>query len=183
MRRKLPVLSKSCLLVIDMQNYFLGVASPILDNVKRLISFYREKGLPVVFTQHGHDDPEVDGGMLREWWGELIIKGTWEHRLIEGISPVEGEKLVEKKRYSAFYRTDLEEYLKGLGISDVVITGVMTNLCCETTARDAFVRDFMVFFVEDATATSSPEMHMATILNISYGFGRVLKTEDILSIR
>ncbi len=183
MRRKLPDLDRSCLLVIDMQNYFLRVASPILDNVKRLIAFFRDTGLPVVFTAHGHRDPEKDGGMLLEWWGDLIMEGTWEHAIIKDVEPLEGERVIKKTRYSAFFGTDLEGYLRDLGVTDVVITGVMTNLCCETTARDAFMRDFAVFFVEDATSTSFPEMHKATLLNISYGFGTVLKTQDILSMR
>ncbi len=182
MRRKKPDISRSSLLVIDMQNYFLRIARNILPNVIKLIEFFRKAGRPIVFTQHGHKDPDLDGGLLLEWWGDLIMVDTWEYELIEGINPLPGEKVINKVRYSAFYRTDLEDYLKKANVKDVIITGVMTNLCCETTARDAFMRDFYVFFVEDATSTSHEDMHRATILNISYGFGTVLKTEDIISL-
>ncbi len=163
-----------------MQNYFLRIAGRILGNVQKLVDFFRKKGLPIVYTMHGHKDPEKDGGMLLEWWGDLIMEGSWEHKLIEGLNPLPGEKVVKKNRYSAFYGTELEAFLRGKGVTDLVITGVMTNLCCETTARDAFVRDFRVFFVEDATSTSHPDFHRATLLNISYGFGIILKTEDLV---
>jgi nicotinamidase-related amidase len=61
--------------------------------------------------------------------------------------------IIDKNRYSAFWRTGLDEFLRSKNVEDVVIAGVLTNCCCETTARDAFMRDYRVFFVSDATAT------------------------------
>ncbi|XXG60368.1 hypothetical protein AAC387_Pa04g2295 [Persea americana] len=69
--------------------------------------------------------------------------------------------------------------LRDKGIEEVIITGVMTNLCCETTARDAFVRGFRVFFSTDATATSSREMHEATLLNLGYGFAYLVDCNSL----
>lgn len=82
----------------------------------------------------------------------------------------EDEMVVRKDTYSAFRGTRLEERLREMGVEEVIVTGVMTNLCCETTAREAFVRGFRVFFSTDATATSSEELHEATLKNMAYGF-------------
>lgn len=171
---------KAALLVIDVQEYFRPLFSGILGNIKRLLWAFRTLERPVVFTVHGHRDPERDGGMLYRWWGELIREGTFDHRIVQELEPKEGEKILPKRRYSAFYGTDLEGYLRGLGVEEVVICGVMTNLCCETTARDAFMRDFLVFFVHDATATSLKELHLASLKNLAYGFAVVLSTEEVI---
>ncbi|RLA86221.1 MAG: hypothetical protein DRG31_00820 [Deltaproteobacteria bacterium] len=109
-----------------------------------------------------------------------MLEGTFDHRIMGELGPREGERIIPKRRYSAFYRTPLEEHLRGLGVQDLVICGVMTNLCCETTARDAFIRDFRVFFVHDATATSAKELHLASLMNLAYGFAVIVDTEDVL---
>lgn len=117
---------------------------------------------------------------MARWWGEVILEGTFDHRLMGELNPREGERILPKRRYSAFFGTDLEPYLRGLGVEDVVICGVMTNLCCETTARDAFVRDFRVFFVHDATATSSKDLQVASLMNLAYGFAVLVGTEEVV---
>ena len=89
------------------------------------------------------------------------------------------DKVVEKCTYSAFRGTRLEEYLKERSVEEVIVSGVMTNLCCETTAREAFVRGFRVFFSADATATAEPEMHDATLLNLAYGFAYLLDCDRL----
>lgn len=175
-----PSVEKSALLVVDMQEYFRPIGSGIVENVKRLVEGFRERKRPVIFSLHGHKDPKVDGGMLYKWWGELIMEGTFDDRLMAELTPREGEKIIRKRRYSVFYKTDLEDYLHKEGVEDLVICGVMTNLCCETTARDAFMRDFRVFFIEDATATVNPELHLASLMNLAYGFAVIMKTEEFL---
>jgi isochorismate hydrolase len=178
----------SALLVIDMQNYFLDASCPgfmeaapaILPNLKKLLAAYRKKGLPVLFTEHAHENGKLDGGMMEWWWEELILKGTRDAEIFDELSPREDEKVVIKNRYSAFYHTDLETNLRCLKVEDIVITGVMTNMCCESTARDAFFRDYRVFFTMDATAATSEEFHVATLRNLSYGFAYVTDTDSIL---
>lgn len=168
------------LLVVDMQEYFRPLASGIVEAVQGLIGAFRRAGRPVVFTVHGHRDPSRDGGMLAEWWGEVILEGTFDHRLMDGLNPHEGEKVVAKRHYSAFFGTDLEGWLRDRGVEDLVICGVMTNLCCETTARDAFMRDFRVFFCHDATATADPELHLAALKNLAYGFAVIVGVEEVV---
>lgn len=80
------------------------------------------------------------------------------------------DMVVEKNTYSAFRKTGLEDKLVEMGVEEVIVTGVMTNLCCETTAREAFIRGFRVFFSTDATATSDLDLHDATLKNMAYGF-------------
>lgn len=172
----------AALIVIDMQNYFRRIVLPILENILEVIRFCRGREIPVIFTQHGHTDPVSDGGLLRDWWGELIMDGTEDWEFLPEIRIGPKDTVLPKKRYSAFFQTDLERILQSRGIRDLIISGVMTNLCCETTAREAFVRDFNVFFLADATATVDVQMQYATLRNIAYGFGRVLSSREALDV-
>jgi nicotinamidase-related amidase len=140
-RQAEPRFERSALLLIDLQEYFRPLAEPILPHLVELIAICRRRGLPVIYTRHAHQDPASDAGLLAQWWGQVILAGTPDAQLMPEIAPLPGEKVVAKKRYNAFYGTDLEEYLGQRKIKDLFIGGVMTNLCCETTARDAFVRD------------------------------------------
>lgn len=170
----------AALLVIDMQNFFRRIVRPILKNLLRVIETCRQKDVPVVFTQHGHTDPRSDGGVLAQWWGELILHGTADWKFLPEIKIESKEKILLKKRYSAFYETDLENFLRSKEIRDLVISGVMTNLCCETTARDAFMRDYRVFFLIDGTATSKGEHHFATLKNLGFGFAYLMTCDELI---
>lgn len=88
---------------------------------------------------------------------------------------------MHKNTYSAFYNTDLESFLKKHGKTEVIVTGVMTNSCCETSAREAFIRGFRVFFSTDATATSSEDLHVSTLKNLAYGFAYLVDCEKLKS--
>jgi nicotinamidase-related amidase len=88
---------------------------------------------------------------------------------------------VLKHRYSAFYATDLETVLRCLEVEDLVVTGVMTNLCCESTARDAYYRDYRVFVPADGTGTVDEEMHLASLLNLAFGFAWVTTSDAIVA--
>lgn len=182
----------ACLLIIDMQNDFLTPGSEvyipegkaIIPNIKKLLFAFRNKKLPVIYTAHIHKDPKIDGGMTAEWWPELkagrVLKVESKGVEIHSTLKPKDELIIYKHRYSAFYNTNLEINLRGLGVSDLVITGVMTNVCCESTARDAFFRDFRVFFLLDATASPFLELHLGTLKNLAYAFAYVTTTEEIL---
>ncbi len=177
----------SALLVVDMQRFFLDPSAPayisagaaILPNVKRLVGAFRRAGRPVIFTRHVHHPDDLDIGIMRWWWQENCIEGSPESEIHPDLVPLPGEKVVLKHRYSAFYNTDLETVLRCLKIEDIVISGVMTNMCCESTARDAYYRDYRVFFLADATGSISEEMHLASLLNLGYGFAYVT-TSDVI---
>lgn len=178
---------KSALLIIDMQKYFIEPTSHayipsaevILPGVKKLIATYSKKNLPVIFTLHSNT--KENAGMMRKWWPKLIDEGTPESNLPEELELYSGIQ-IEKHQYDAFYDTNLEEILHKKNISQLVICGVMTNICCETTARSAFIRGFEVFFCVDGTAAYSEEHHMATLTNLSYGFAIPVLLEELFSI-
>jgi nicotinamidase-related amidase len=168
----------SALLVIDMQRYFAAMAEPIVESVLQAIATCRALDVPVIFTRHGHVDPATDGGMLGAWWGELIVEGTSDHALIPALGASAEDTIVAKRRYDAFFGTELEQVLRQKGVSDLALAGVMTNLCVETTARTAFVRDFRVRVLLDATATVTDELHLASLRNLAFGFAHVQTTRD-----
>lgn len=186
--RMRPSLKSSCLLVVDMQNFFLDPGGPafipgglaVLPNVSKLIKSFRRRKLPVIYTAHVHKSKELDAGIMGWWWGGMILENTWEAEIHPDLAPLPEEKIIYKHRYSAFYNTDLEIVLRCLKVTDLVITGVMTNLCCESTARDAYFRDYRVFFPMDATGAVNEELHLATLKNVAYGFAFVTTAEGIL---
>ena len=182
--------AKAALLVIDMQKVFaseegstfLPMSVPAGERLAALVQECRQRGVPVIFTRHVHTNPRMDGGSMARWWSSLILEGSDEAELIDTLRPQDGERVIVKCRYSAFAGTPLEMILRSLGVEDLIVGGVMTNLCCETTARDAFNRDFNVFFLGDGTATANRELHDSSLKNISYGFGRVLGVSEALEI-
>ncbi|KAM0008092.1 putative isochorismatase [Helianthus debilis subsp. tardiflorus] len=178
-RNRNPNPETSVLLIIDMQNYFSTIANPIIPPLTSTIQTCRRASIPVIFTRHCHKSP-ADYAMLGEWWNnDLIIDGTPESELMPELPRRAEDPVVEKNTYSAFRGTGLEERLKEMGVEEVIVTGVMTNLCCETTAREAFVRGFRVFFSTDATATSTEELHEATLKNMAYGVAYLVDCKSL----
>ncbi len=179
--------AKSALLVLDMQRYFLDKTShayipsapAIIPGLLQLIKGYTENGLSVIFTRHVNT-PQ-DCGMMDKWWKDVI---TRENPLseIDEIFDTSGHTVIEKSQYDAFHKTNLEDLLKEKNITQVVITGVMTHLCCETTARSAFMRGFEVFFPVDGTATYNEEFHKASLLNLSHGFADLVLLDELLEV-
>ncbi|MBU3674783.1 MAG: isochorismatase family protein [Solirubrobacteraceae bacterium] len=175
-----PNVESSALLVIDMQDFFKKFAAEIVPNVAGLVDAARAAGRPVIWTRHGHHDLKVDGGVLAPWWDyKLSMYGSPEWQILPGLEPAADEMIVEKTRYSAFYGTGLEDHLRTLGITDLVISGVMTNCCCETNARDAFVRDFNVFLAADGTATHNEDLHISSLKGMAYSCTYVTSTANL----
>jgi len=176
----------SALLVLDMQKYFLSDSShayipsaqAIVPGIKRLIKAYSTKGLPIVFTQH-LNSPQ-NARLMAKWWRDLIREEDPLSGIIDELDLSSGIVL-KKSQYDAFYETPLADILSKNEVTQVVICGVMTNLCCETTARSAFVRGFAVFFPIDGTATYNEEFHRATLLNLSQGFATPVLVKEILT--
>jgi bifunctional isochorismate lyase / aryl carrier protein len=182
-------LTKSALLVIDLQRYFfepesasfLSGAAKILPYVRALIGAFRGCSRPVIFTRHVHRRDEKPGQMQR-WWGAKL---PWEDdplsELVGAILPQKGETVIQKSRYSAFEKTRLAALLRKLRLNTVVLCGVMTNLCVETTARDAFLKDFQPVIASDACAGKSAAHHEASLLNLGYGFAHIEKTASMMA--
>jgi isochorismate hydrolase len=179
-------LENSALLVLDMQSYFLDASShafvpsamAIVPGIRSLIKTYHVNNRPVILTRHINS--RSDTGMMARWWSELI---TEDHPL-SMIHPdiIDSQAIIiEKCFYDAFHQTHLEDLLRAKKIDRIVICGVMTHLCCDTTARSAFMRDFEVFFAVNGTATYNEQFHRATLLNLAHGFATLVTVKQIIA--
>ncbi len=167
--------SKLALIVIDMQNEFAPMAQAILTEVNATIASARRAGIPVIFSQHGHPNPEIDEktSVLVRWWGASgsIRKGSHNWKLLSNLDVAPNEIILdEKTTYDAFYQTRLKSLLDEQNVDTVIIAGVLTQFCCETTARSAFVQNYDVIFLSDGTGPPC----QSTLDIISYGFGTVI---------
>jgi bifunctional isochorismate lyase/aryl carrier protein len=177
----------SLLLVIDMQNYFIEddahafipVGKFILGKLSEIIGAYYEKNLPVVFTRYCVEREDEDDIMYR-WWGEVLLCNDPIASLCKELDTEKGT-VIRKPAYSAFYKTNLGQIMEKESVTQLVITGVMTHLCCETTAREAFQRGFEVYFVIDGTGTYDEEIHTATLFNLAHGFAVPVTAEEIIA--
>ncbi len=178
---------KAALLVVDMQDYFLDpssharVTTPrrLLRNIAVLAEAFRSQGRPVILTRHCNT--RADAGLLGTWWHEVLTERNPLSRLTAALDRIPGTHKVRKTQYDAFHRTPLERILRAKHVSQLVVTGVVTHLCVETTVRSAFVRGFLVFLPVDATASFARRHHLASLINLSHGFAVPLLTGDILS--
>jgi bifunctional isochorismate lyase/aryl carrier protein len=176
------------LLVMDMQNYFLDKSSHayipsapgIIPGIISLIGMFCKAHRPVIFTRHLNT--AANAGMMNKWWADTIRESSPLSKISDKFDITQGT-VVRKSQYDAFYNTTLDVILKQHYVKQVVVTGVMTNLCCETTARAAFVRGYEVFFPVDGTATYNSECHEATLLNLAYGFAHIVSLDELLSVK
>lgn len=188
MRHTCPVtLSSPALVVIDMQRWFLDKDSQaflpsslaIVSNIDRLIKVFKKHGFPVVLTVH-LDKHDKSGQQMLKWWGKHITSG-WEN-LFDPEWIKQSDKVITKHTYSAFYDTELEGFLKARGVEDIVITGVQTHICIDTTAREAFCKGFSPVIVADATASSDLTLHIDALETLSHCCAKVCLTHELLSL-
>ena len=191
---------KTALLVIDMQNAFVARGAPIevpaargiVGGINRLAAALRRRGVPVVWVLHQN----APGGA--DWHGffEAFVRPENRARAAQALSPgsplaelwpqlvVEPADLrVTKNRYSAFINNEgFTGALRERGIDTLLIGGTKTNVCCESTARDAMMLDYKVVLLSDCTAALSDEEHRATLENVIQQFGDVLTADEVLKM-
>jgi ureidoacrylate peracid hydrolase len=195
--------SSTALIVVDMQNDFVAPGAPLetsagrdmLPNLQRALACCREVGIPIIYTAHVFRAGGCDMGLLAHVpsiaRGEALLDGSPGAAIFPAIAPRDDEIVITKHRFSAFFGTDLEMILGGLGVNTVVITGVTTENCCHATARDAYFRDFQVVFLADATATSdypdlgyggmsADDVHRATLMLLANGTADVIRTATFI---
>ena len=151
-------IQSAALLILDMQQYFLDPEShafipsgeAILPNLNRMVSYFREQGRPVLATRHANT--EENAGRMGTWWSELLTEDHPRGSLHPGLE-IDSTEIILKSQYDAFFGSDLDQKLSAVGAEQLVIGGVMAHLCCETTARSAFMRGYEVFFLIDGTAS------------------------------
>ena len=191
-------LSRTILAVVDMQNDFihpqgiLGKEGVFVDGFEDLVSKVgtlmgacRMKGLPVIATRHIiQQDSEglaVGGGL----WVELrpflktggFRRGSWGADLVDGLP--KPDYVIEKTRFSAFFETNMECLLRGLKTEVIIFSGVATNVCVESTIRDAFFRDFKPIIIEDCVAAYTQQAHEASLRNLRF-FGSVISLSELM---
>jgi ureidoacrylate peracid hydrolase len=194
----LPTAAKSALIVVDMQNGFVHErgscarsgfpVSALAGSVapcRAAIDAARKAGVPIVFTRYTYRADFKDGGfMLREKFPMLadanaLVAGSWDQALLDELGAQPGDFVIDKNRPSSFHGTPLDSYLKGLGVEEVVVCGVTTNCCVETTVRDAAQRDFRTFVLSDAVAEWDDERQQGALKTMGLLFAHLLTTAQL----
>ena len=106
-------------------------------------------------------------------------RGTRDNALVDALQPAENEVVIDKTRYSTFVGTDFAERLAVLGVDTLIVCGVTTEICVESTVRDAFARDIRIFVPSDATAAADTQRHEDALRVIAYGFGTVTSVAEL----
>jgi len=151
---------KTGVVVVDMLNDFVtGVlkcerAPRIIPNIQCLLDFARKKGTPVIYTNDAHL-PGVDKEF--ELWPPHAVVGTEGAEVIDELKPREGDYIIQKRRYSAFYETNLDPLLRELKVDTLVLVGLVTNVCIQHTAADAFFRGYRIIVPEDCVEALTEE--------------------------
>ena len=193
--------ARTALIVVDMQNYFVApgypfetpVAREIVPHVNRLADGLRSAGGSVVWIENVAPDssaadwPSYARRQSENHWktrDEFLQPGHEGFALWPELSPQADDLRVQKTRFSAFIEgaSELENILRARAIDTLLITGVATNICCESTARDAMMRGFDVIMVIDACAAPSDELHAASLTNFYEFFGDVRTSDEVMEL-
>jgi ureidoacrylate peracid hydrolase len=205
-------LDKSAVVVVDMQNAFaskngmldiagtdLSGAPGVVKVIGQVLSAARSHGMPVVYLQMGYKaDLSDSGGPQTPNWhkelgirmmncrpelkGKLVTEGTWDFAIVDELAPQPGDIVIVKKRYSGFSRTSLDTELQARGVRYLFFTGIATNVCVESTLRDAFFLDYWPILITDATmAAGPPGMQEASLFNIESYFGWTIPSDMFVS--
>lgn len=183
-------------MIIDMQNDFIregailevpGIRSQI-PKIRRLIETCRDLGVPIVFTRQVYRPDKKVKPLVLEMFPLLekegLREGTKGAEICGELKPEPEDIVIRKMGFSAFYNTELESVLRNVkgrrNVDTVIICGTVTNVCCESTARDAFERDYKVVFGSDITSAWTYEFQSLTLKNIEYAFGRVMTCDEII---
>lgn len=201
--------SQTAVIVIDMQNAYASPggyldiagfditgARGAIDNIKAVLDTARVAGVQVIYFQNGWDPAYVEaGGPGSPNWhksnalktmrkrpeldGQLLAKGGWDYALVDDLKPQAGDIVLAKTRYSGFFNSQLDSVLRSRGIRNLVFVGIATNVCVESTLRDAFHLEYFSVMLEDATHQAGPDfVQKAAIYNIETFFGWVSSVAD-----
>ena len=204
--------ARSAVVVVDMQNAFaskrglLDIAGADISGAPRVVSVISEilsraraAGMPVVYLQMGYKaDLSDSGGPASPNWhkelgirlmncrpelkGMLVTEGTWDFAIVDELAPQPGDIVIVKTRYSGFARTSLDDELRARGIRYLFFTGIASNVCVESTLRDAFFLDYWPILITDATMAAGPLfLQAATLFNIESYFGWTISSEELVA--
>lgn len=175
----------------DVASYYVPRLTRTIANARRLLDRFRELNREIVFTRHGallsdgrdmiarrrqRDTDAVELTTQPTLWS----KGSFEHKIVAELEPGSDELVIDKNASSAFNGTGIDQLLRNLNLETLVVTGMATDMCVETTARDAADRGYNVIVVEDATATFFPDHHTAALSAMARVYTKVMDTDGIL---
>jgi ureidoacrylate peracid hydrolase len=203
---------QSAIVVVDMQNAFaskrgmldiagadISGAPGVVSVISQVLATARRAGMPIVYLQMGYQpDLSDSGGPQSPNWhkelgirlmncrpelkGKLVTQGTWDFAIVDELAPQPGDIVIVKTRYSGFARTPLDAELRARGIRYLFFTGIATNVCVESTLRDAFFLDYWPILITDASlAAGPPGMQEATLFNIESYFGWTIPSAELLA--
>jgi nicotinamidase-related amidase len=200
----------TALLVVDMQNGFChpngsipSIAAPLVNNARVLrrnveaVNRARALGRPIIFTRHCWDRSMIDAGQAyvnpivdadREMAAALrergaLVQGSWDAAIVDELAPADEEFVIDKPRYDAFLGTRLEHLLRGLTVTDLIVTGVVTNICVESTTRSGYMRDYRMTVVADCVTAQTQRLHENALEAMESGrFARVAPLDEIAEL-
>ena len=201
--------SETAVIVVDMQNAYsteggyvdlagfdISGAKGTIANIKTTLETARAHGVQVIYFQNGWDPDYVEAGGpgSPNWYksnalkhmrahpehqGKLLAKGGWDYAIVDELQPQKGDILVPKTRYSGFFNTQIDSLLRARGIRNLVFVGIATNVCVESSLRDAFHLEYFGLMLEDATHHLGPDfIQQATVYNVEKFFGWVSTVND-----
>jgi nicotinamidase-related amidase len=179
--------ARTALVIIDMQNDFVRdegtlqvkSASSTVPAISRLLDLARESGMRVVFSQDTHDagDPEF------EIWPEHALRGSWGWEMIEELAPRDGELVVQKVRYDAFYGTELDHMLRLWKVDTILLCGTVANICVHYTAASAALHWYGIVIAKDAVSAVEPCDLEFSLRQASWLFQGKVTTSDRITAR
>ncbi len=188
----------SCRGLLDLAGVDISGADAVVRTIAGILDAARGAGVPVVYLQTGYKPDLSNGGgpaspnprketalcLMRarpELKGRLLVEGTWDFQIVDALAPRAGDVVVLKTRYSGFAGTELDSLLRVRGIRYLVFVGIATNVCVESTLRDAYFHEYWPILVTDGTMQAGPpEAHAATIFNVESFFGWTLGSRTLI---
>ena len=203
--------ARTAVVVVDMQNAFaspgglldlagvdIAGAAAVVRTIGAILTAARAADVPIVYLQTGYKPDLSNGGgpsspnprketalcLMRarpELRGQLLVEGTWDFQIVDALAPQAQDLVVLKTRYSGFAGTQLDSVLRAREIRDLVFVGIATNVCVESTLRDAYFHEYWPILVTDgAMQAGPPEAHAATVFNVESFFGWTLAAHELV---
>lgn len=201
--------AETAVIVVDMQNAYctkggyvdlagfdVGGAAGAIDRTRTVLDAARSAGCTVIFFQNGWDKDYLEaGGPGSPNWhksnalkhmraqpdlaGTLLARGTWDYAMVDDLQPQPGDIVIPKTRYSGFFNTNVDSVLRARGIRTLVFVGVATNVCVESSLRDAFHLEYFSVVLEDSVHHLGPDfVRQAALYNVEKFFGWVSTVSD-----
>jgi len=198
--KQIATLDDCVVVVIDVQNDFCAAGGALarqgcnlesinemLPNLARFLDRVRQLGGKIIFTQHSYDPTRMSPTIVER--DRLLFGGTgfptpgsWGEAFCAPVQPHENEPVIVKHRYNAFSNPEFAELLNNYETRTLLLTGVLTNVCVETTARATDARDYYPIIIEDCVASDSPELHRVALKNLQSYFAWVCSSAELLAL-